>query len=49
MNKELKWIENAIKNLAKTAVKDGFYWRASYTPEDQSGADLLQKWMEDAG
>ena len=49
MNKELKWIENAIKNLAKTAVKDGFYWRASYTPEDQCGAALLQKWMEDAG
>ena len=49
MNQELQWIENAIEALARTAEKDGVYWRATYTPEDLNGVALLKEWMENAG
>lgn len=47
IEKELTWIENAIEELSKTAEKDGISWRASYTPEDQKGTELLKAWMEE--
>ncbi len=49
IEKELTWIENAIEELSKTAEKDGISWRASYTPEDQKGTELLKAWMEEKG
>lgn len=49
MNQELKWIEQAINQLAETGKKDDFYWRATYTSEDRKATALLQKWMEEAG
>lgn len=49
VDRELDWIEQAIDEFAITSIRKGEYWRASYTPEDEAGVELLTKWFEDAG
>ena len=49
MNKETQWIVEAIEAAAKTADRDGEYWRASYTEQDAEITALLTQYMRDAG
>ncbi|NLY81246.1 MAG: M20 family metallo-hydrolase [Clostridiales bacterium] len=49
MTNECKWVLEALEELAVTAVKDGEYWRATYTKEDKESLVLLEKWMKEKG
>lgn len=49
MNKELAWILNAIEAAGETAMKDGVYWRGTYTEQDAAVVKLLSRYMEDGG
>ena len=44
MDKQAKWITEAVEAIAETAVKeDGEYWRGTYTREDDNAVALLKK------
>ena len=50
MDKQAKWITEAVEAIAETAVKeDGEYWRGTYTREDDNAVALLKKYMESKG
>ncbi|MBK5252909.1 MAG: M20 family metallo-hydrolase [Peptostreptococcaceae bacterium] len=49
MTNESKWVLDALEELAFTAVKDGEYWRATYTKEDKESLILLEMWMKKKG
>ena len=35
MRKETEWIIKAVEEAAKTADRNGEYWRATYTEQDR--------------
>lgn len=49
MRKETEWITNAIEEAAKTADRDGEYWRAAYTAQDRRVTELLTDYMKAGG
>lgn len=49
MEKDAKWITDAIEEVGKTAIKGNEYWRATYTVEDKNAVAVLKKYMEEAG
>lgn len=49
MEKDTKWIIDAIEEVGKTAIKGNEYWRATYTEEDKNAVAVLKRYMEEAG
>ena len=49
MRKETEWITNAIEEAAKTAERNGEYWRATYTEQDKKVVKLLTEYMREGG
>ncbi|MDD4377920.1 MAG: M20 family metallo-hydrolase [Eubacteriales bacterium] len=49
MKKDTRWLLDAIEEAGKTAMKNGEYWRATYTPEDELVVKLLIDYMKSEG
>ena len=49
MRKETEWIIKAVEEAAKTADRNGEYWRATYTEQDRKVTELLTEYMREGG
>lgn len=49
MREDTKWIVDAVEAVGKTALRDGEYWRATYTEEDAKAVELLKSYMTESG